>query len=105
GVFAWMLFSHKVCRWLLPWAGLLGFAGLALLAPANPLAAWGFAGAVGFLALAGAAWVLSDRVRLPGVLQLAAFALMGNLTALHATVRALAGSQQARWEPTRREAH
>ena len=31
GVFAWMLFSHKVCRWLLPWAAPLGLVGLMLL--------------------------------------------------------------------------
>src|SRR5207245_7635393 len=28
GVFAWMLWSHKVCRWLTPWMGLIAAAAL-----------------------------------------------------------------------------
>ena len=38
GLFAWMLFSHKVCRWLVPWAGVIALVGLALMAPTIPWA-------------------------------------------------------------------
>ena len=30
GLFAWMLFSHKVCRWLVPWAALAGLVPVSL---------------------------------------------------------------------------
>src|SRR5690606_21976161 len=32
GIFSWMLFSHKVCRWLLPWTFPAALVGLAILA-------------------------------------------------------------------------
>lgn len=103
GAFAWMLFSHKVCRWAVPWVGLLGILGMGLLAVDSPVAAGllllGAAG--GLLGVAG--WTLGDGRALPSVLQLPAFGLMGNIAAMHATVRALAGRRDAVWEPTRRE--
>src|SRR2546427_216239 len=33
GLFAWMLWSHKLCRWLTPWSFVLMAAALAVLAP------------------------------------------------------------------------
>jgi cellulose synthase/poly-beta-1,6-N-acetylglucosamine synthase-like glycosyltransferase len=103
GVFAWMLFSHKVCRWAVPWAGLLGLVALLLLASTRPWAAvlLGF-GAVGVvLGLIG--WALGDGRPLPYLLQLPGFALAGNVAAIHALLRAIRGSKDAVWEPTRRE--
>ena len=38
GLFSWMLISHKVCRWLVPWAGSAALGGLALMAPGMPWA-------------------------------------------------------------------
>jgi hypothetical protein len=103
GVFAWMLFSHKVCRWGVPWAAALGVAGLLLLAPehswAGVLLAFGAIGAA--LGLIG--WTLGDGRPLPYILQLPAFALAGNLAAMHALLRAVGGRKDAVWEPTRRE--
>src|SRR2546421_11636001 len=32
GLFAWMLWSHKLCRWLTPWLLVLGTVALAALA-------------------------------------------------------------------------
>ena len=37
---SWMLFSHKVCRWALPWGGLLALVGLAVLAFSFPWAVY-----------------------------------------------------------------
>ena len=103
GVFAWMLFSHKVCRWAVPWAGLLGLLGLALLAPTTPWASvlLGFGAVTLLLGLIG--WALGDGRPLPYMLQLPAFALAGNVAAIHALLRAMRGSKDAVWEPTRRE--
>jgi cellulose synthase/poly-beta-1,6-N-acetylglucosamine synthase-like glycosyltransferase len=101
--FAWKLFSHKVCRWLLPWTALAGFVGLALLATRYSAAAWLTTITAAVLAIAVVAWMVSDRVRLPAPMQLLAFAVFSNLAVVHASLRAVHGDQDATWEPTRRE--
>ena len=103
GIFSWMLLSHKVCRWLLPWALPLALVGLALLAPGSTVALGllVFGGVV--LASGALGWALSDRVSLPRFLSVPAFALASNVAAIHAGTRALQGKANALWEPTRRE--
>jgi cellulose synthase/poly-beta-1,6-N-acetylglucosamine synthase-like glycosyltransferase len=103
GRFAWMLFSHKVCRWLVPWAALVGLAGLVLLAFHSRLAlvAVALVAAAGGLALAGWAW--PEHRPMPRLIAIPAFALAGNVAALEAWVRALGGEMGAVWEPTRRD--
>ena len=104
GLFAWMLFSHKLCRWLVPWALLLATVAVAAIAVSMPGAAWlGVVGAVG-LAVAVVGWLWSARSKAPTLLELAAFALAGNVAALNAWIRALRGELDPIWEPTRREA-
>src|SRR5581483_2110910 len=93
GLFAWMLWSHKVCRWLVPWALLAALGVLAAAAATSPAARW-VGAAFGAGAAAGGA---------PAVVQLVAFALAGNLAALHAGLKAVRGELAPVWEPTRRE--
>ncbi len=103
GLVSWMLFSHKVCRWALPWVLLLAGMGIALLAWEH---AWaGGLLAVGLVGLAVGlfAWIVGDRVSLPRAAQIVGFGVMGTLAAMHALARALAGSRDQIWEPTRRE--
>lgn len=104
GLFAWMLLSHKPCRWAVPWAAALAFAGVLALAATEEWARW--VAAAGFsalaLAAAGAAW--PEGRKLPRLLAIPTYAVMGNVAALHAAVRALRGTRDAVWEPTRREA-
>ncbi len=38
GAYAWMLLAHRLGHWLTPWMALMGIAGIALLAPSEPLA-------------------------------------------------------------------
>jgi len=104
GVFAWMLLSHKLCRWLVPWMALPLAAALAWLTPQH----W-WAGAA--LALGGAAalaaalgWAWPEGKPLPRVMAFPAYAVSGNVAAVHAWVRALRGRGTAVWEPTRRAA-
>jgi len=103
GLFAWMLLSHKLCRWVVPWMALPMTAALAWLAPQH----W-WAGAT--LALGGVAalvaalgWAWPDAKPLPRVMALPAYAVSGNVAALHAWVRALGRRGTAVWEPTRRD--
>lgn len=103
GLFAWKLLSHKVCRWALPWAAVAAFVGFGLLAPSSAWAAGLFAAGWLVLALAALGWVLSDRPRVPRILSVPAYLVAGNLSAMHALIRAMRGDRDALWEPTRRE--
>ena len=103
GTFAWMLWSHKVCRWLVPWSLVPAALGLATLATSVPLAAWTLA-AAGVCAGAGAlGWRLSERDSVPRLLGIAAYLLAGNVAVVRATLQAFTGDDTAVWEPTRRD--
>ena len=102
GLFAWMLFSHKVCRWLVPWAGVAALVGLALMAPAILWARVGLLVAVAGVLMGSIGWLMSDRRDLPWFLGLPAFGLMGNVAAMQAVLRVTTGKEDALWEPTRR---
>ena len=98
-VFAWMLWSHKVCRWLVPWTVPLVGAALVWDAAAGDPARWvglGFKG----LMLGGVVLLLAGR-RLAAAI---GYAVLGTVAALHAWCRALTGSSFGVWEPTRRAA-
>ncbi|HET7228576.1 MAG TPA: glycosyltransferase [Longimicrobium sp.] len=101
GGFAWMLWSHKVCRWLVPWAGA---AALLLSVAAAPFAPWARVAAAAGLAGAGlgVAAARGAAARLPRVLAVPAYVAMGQMAVLHACVRALRGRAAPTWEPTRR---
>ncbi len=102
GLFAWMLFSHKLCRWLVPWASLLMAAALAALAPRHWWAAATLAlGGVAALVTA-IGWVWPEGRPLPRLIALPAYAVSGNVAALQAWIRALGRQGTALWEPTRR---
>jgi cellulose synthase/poly-beta-1,6-N-acetylglucosamine synthase-like glycosyltransferase len=103
GAFAWMLFSHKVCRWLVPWVSLVALIALFALAPSQPLAAWLAGAALAGVSLGSIAFLFPEHATLPRLLSVPAYLLMGNAAALHATVRASRGGRNAMWEPTRRE--
>ncbi len=102
GLFSWMLFSHKVCRWALPWFAVLGALSLFLLAFQHSWALGPSAGLLLLLALAALGWVTDGGKRSRKVFSLPGFILLGNLAAMHAFLRHLKGVQQAVWEPTRR---
>jgi len=102
GAFSWMLFSHKICRWALPWAAIFAWLALGILAPSSILAALPFVGGAVVLGLAGAGWWMAPRGQPPRILSIPAFLVAGNLAAAHALLRAIRGGQDKLWEPTRR---
>jgi cellulose synthase/poly-beta-1,6-N-acetylglucosamine synthase-like glycosyltransferase len=102
GYFAWMLWSHKVVRWALPWFAILSVAALGVLAPTHPVWSVSFGAALTVCGLASAGWTLSGRGDLPRVLSIPTFLVMGNLAAAHALLRAVRGGGDKLWEPTRR---
>jgi cellulose synthase/poly-beta-1,6-N-acetylglucosamine synthase-like glycosyltransferase len=104
GLFAWMLFSHKLCRWLIPWAGVAGAVGLTLLALSGERwASLPLIMAIPVLALTALAWRWPTGRPLPRAVSVPAFAVLSSVAILLATLRAAAGSNQAVWEPTRRD--
>jgi len=102
GVFAWMLFSHKVCRWLVPWALVFALGALGALAASAFWARLALAGAMALGAFAGVAWIRPAGESLPRLLALPAYVAAGNLAVLHAWLRFWAGRSAPVWEPTRR---
>ena len=102
GSFAWMLFSHKVCRWATPLAGLAGVIGLALLSIDYVWARWllGVSLAGSMMALVGWYWPGESA---PRVLAMLAGAASVQLATLMSILKALQGDRNAAWEPTRRE--
>src|SRR6266487_1296453 len=87
GAFSWMLFSHKVCRWLLPWAAVAALAALGALAASAFWARLTLAGAMALGAFAGVAWIRPAGESLPRLLALPAYVAAGNLAVLHAWLR------------------
>jgi cellulose synthase/poly-beta-1,6-N-acetylglucosamine synthase-like glycosyltransferase len=100
GVAAWQVFSHKLCRWLVPFA----LAGLLL---ANiPLATRSlFYASVLVLQLFAyaAAWLMLRRPTPPtGALRLLSFFVLVNMSILQAWLDVVRGRQAVTWAPSRR---
>jgi glycosyltransferase involved in cell wall biosynthesis len=104
GPFAWMLFSHKVCRWLVPWAALLSLGALVALSLTVPWARWMLGGVGAVLVAAAAGWAWPDGRVAPRPLAIPAYWVGGNVAALVASIGAMRGLRHATWEPTRRDA-
>jgi glycosyltransferase involved in cell wall biosynthesis len=104
GVFAWKLFSHKVCRWAVPVSVIPAVIGLALLAQGYVWADFvlGAGLLIAGLALAGTLWPRQRPI--PRLLSIAAFGVAANIAVLNALWRVLFGHQDHIWEPTRRSA-
>ena len=100
--FAWMLWSHKLCRWLAPWALLLAALALGALAARQwwARAALGAGGAAVLAAAIG--WMWPDGRAVPRLIALPTYAVSSTIAALQAWLRALGGDGTALWEPTRR---
>ena len=102
GVFAWMLFSHKLCRWLVYPA--LPVAAVALVIASLTSNAWLLVlllGVVGTLTgIAGMRWPKHRQP--PRLIRIAGFAVASNLAGILAWVEVLRNRRLAVWEPTRR---
>jgi cellulose synthase/poly-beta-1,6-N-acetylglucosamine synthase-like glycosyltransferase len=103
GTFAWMLLSHKVARWMVPWTVLPGALGVLLLSVDHPAARVVLALGTGVGILAAAGWLWPESRGIPRILAVPAFAVAGNLAAVHAYLRSLSENEDPTWEPTRRE--
>jgi glycosyltransferase involved in cell wall biosynthesis len=97
GLFAWQLASHKLCRWLVPFAMIAAaIANVALAAQSSFY--------LGLLGLQGAfyAAALAGLRRRRGLLRLPAFLLVANVAVLIAWLRFARGDRFTSWTPSRR---
>jgi cellulose synthase/poly-beta-1,6-N-acetylglucosamine synthase-like glycosyltransferase len=102
GAFAWMLFSHKVCRWALPWFGIAAFVLVAVAAPGSTWAAGLLAAGTVTLVLAMVGWIRAEAKRVSRAFSVPAYLVAGNLAAAHSFLRLIRGDRNPTWEPTRR---
>ncbi|MGI8509827.1 MAG: hypothetical protein ACR2MQ_10930 [Gemmatimonadaceae bacterium] len=97
-----MLFSHKLCRWLVYPA--LPVAAVALVAASVHSLVWravlGVAIIGTIVGVIGMRWPRERRA--PALITIAGFALASNLAGVLAWLRVLTNQRAAVWEPTRR---
>ncbi len=101
GVFAWMLWSHKVARWLIPVGCGVATIGVGLLAPTSKIAAVLFVAAIFCIGGAFVAFRWPGG-RPPRALSIIAFGVGGIMAGLQAWIAALRGELNPVWEPTKR---
>ena len=102
GLFAFMLVSHKLARWLVYPAMIPAFVGLLMLSAAWPpaLAFVIFVLVVALLGLVALRWPAGRP--LPRLLAIPGFFVATNLAGIQAWLEVIAGGGEAIWEPTRR---
>lgn len=101
GIFAWQLFSHKLCRWLVPFAMIGALVSNSVLAiDSMPYRVLLLAHVLFYMiavAYAGCSWMPKSNVfRLPS------FFVVVNLSILDAWMRYFRGDRVFRWEPSKR---
>jgi cellulose synthase/poly-beta-1,6-N-acetylglucosamine synthase-like glycosyltransferase len=102
GRFAWMLLSHKLCRWLVHLTLPLGLVGLVLLALVEPAALLVLAAVVLVAGVGILAWRWPEARPAPSPVSVCGFVVAVNVAALLAWSKALRGERNPIWEPTRR---
>jgi hypothetical protein len=100
-VFAWQMLSHKLCRWLVPFAMVAAFVSNALLALSSRWYAVLFLMQILFysVALGGILW--RPLLRLP-LVKLSSFFLVVNASIFQAWLRYWSGERLIVWEPSKR---
>lgn len=97
GLFAWQLASHKLCRWLVPFAMIVAFAANAILAASSTWYQALFAAQLLFYALA-----VGGLRSQTGLRRIPAFLLVANVAVLIAWVRFARGERIVAWTPSER---
>jgi glycosyltransferase involved in cell wall biosynthesis len=100
-VFAWKLLSHKLCRWLAPFA-FLGVMVSSLFLWRSGLFYRAVVIGEALLLIAGLLPLLVGRLASVKALKPAAFFLLGNVATLIAWLKFCTGERYVQWQPTRR---
>lgn len=102
GAFAFMLFSHKLARWLVSLTLPLAAAGLAILAPAHAAARAVLMLGMVVLSIGWTALYWPAGRPLPRPVALTGFAMSANVAGVLAWLKVLRREHSPVWEPTRR---
>lgn len=100
-LFAWQLISHKLCRWLVPFAMIGALGANAMLASSSLFYRGTLLAQAGFYAVA-LAYLLTTRLPSVGVLRIPSFFVMVNVSILDAWVRYCRGERIVSWTPSKR---
>jgi hypothetical protein len=100
-LFAWQLLSHKLCRWMVPFALIAAFVANGLLAADSGFYRILFLGQVAFYGLA-ILYLSTPRLPKIAMFRLPSFFLMVNLSILDAWFRYLRGDRILYWDPSKR---
>ncbi len=101
GLFAWQLFSHKLCRWSVPFAMIAAAFSHALLAGRSAFYAATFALHAVFYAVAAVGLGRMGRLR-SRLLVVPTYVVLANASILRAWVRYLKGERLMVWRPSAR---
>ena len=101
GLFAWQLFSHKLCRWLVPFAMIFALGLNVVLAIQSTPYRILLVAHVFFYATA-VAYAGCSRMPKANVFRLPSFFVLVNLSILDAWMRYFRGDRVFRWEPSKR---
>lgn len=100
-LFAWQLISHKLCRWLVPFAMIGALAANAMLASSSLFYQGTLMTQAGFYAVA-LAYLVTTRLPSLGVLRIPSFFVMVNVSILDAWIRYCRGERIVSWTPSKR---
>ena len=98
GLFAWQLASHKLCRWLVPWAMIGAFVANAWLVTESSWWVAIFGAQLGFYAAIAGGWAGNRTLRIPY------YFFVANLAILIAWLRYARGDRMVSWNPSERPA-
>ncbi|HTS87410.1 MAG TPA: glycosyltransferase [Gemmatimonadales bacterium] len=102
GLFAWMLWSHKLVRWLVFLVAPLALIALIILSARFPAARLLLTASVLGVVLGAVAMRAPEGKKLPRLVALCGFALASHVAGLLAWKRLFRGELNVIWEPTRR---
>lgn len=100
GVFSWQLLSHKLCRWLVPFAMIAAFVSNAVLASRSPFYFYAFVAQLLFYGVAVVG--LSTQLSQQRAVKLLSFFVLVNVSILKAWYGYLRGDRLLVWEPSKR---
>jgi cellulose synthase/poly-beta-1,6-N-acetylglucosamine synthase-like glycosyltransferase len=101
GLFSWQLFSHKLCRWLVPFTLVTMLTGNFLLAGSNSFYQATLCLQVLFYGAGVIGWVFPNLIR-AGIGKIPTFFLVVNASIVHAWYRYVRGDRIVGWQPSER---
>lgn len=101
GLFAWQVFSHKLCRWLVPMWIVIAFVTNLFLVSHSPFYMGLFVLQVSFFCLAAIHLVWKPRP-IRKISRLAGFFVVTNTSIFRAWIDYLEGHRMVKWDPSKR---